>query len=85
MLYNRKGVFGMLILLGRLLAFAALAALAFWLLRRPSGRTGARRLHETCPSCQAAIRVSAKEPGSCPVCGTPLARSPEGTLRIRVN
>jgi predicted amidophosphoribosyltransferase len=76
----------MLILLGRLLVFGVLAAFAlFWLLRRSAGRPGGRRPRETCPSCQASIAVPDKEPGSCPVCGTLLARSPEGTLRIRVN
>ena len=39
---------------------------------------------EACPACGATIKV-AKEPGSCPKCGSPLGRSPEGKLLIRIN
>ncbi|MEX1031579.1 MAG: hypothetical protein WDZ91_16260 [Paenibacillaceae bacterium] len=39
---------------------------------------------EECPSCHARIRVP-EQPDSCPKCHTPLGRSPEGKLLIRVN
>ncbi len=39
---------------------------------------------ESCPSCRGMIRVS-EEPGSCPKCATPLGRSPDGKLLIKVN
>jgi uncharacterized paraquat-inducible protein A len=39
---------------------------------------------EICPSCSARIRVP-DQPGSCPKCHTPLGRSPDGKLLIRVN
>ena len=39
---------------------------------------------EACPACGAYIKA-AKEPGSCPKCGSPLGRSPEGKLLIRIN
>jgi uncharacterized paraquat-inducible protein A len=39
---------------------------------------------EECPSCHARIRVP-EQPGSCPKCQSPLGRSPEGKLLIRVN
>ncbi len=39
---------------------------------------------ESCPSCQAMIRVP-EEPGACPRCHTVLGRSPDGKLLIKVN
>ncbi|MEX2415962.1 MAG: hypothetical protein WD424_07445 [Paenibacillaceae bacterium] len=39
---------------------------------------------EECPSCNARIRVP-EQPDSCPKCQTPLGRSPDGKLLIRVN
>lgn len=77
----------MMILLTRLLAIGALIFLLVLLFRRrPASSAGERRLlKETCPSCGSRVRLPAGDPGHCPSCGTPLARSPEGTLRIRVN
>lgn len=48
-----------------------------------AGFGGARNV-EQCPSCRQAIVVG-KQPGSCPKCGTPLGRSQDGRLLIRVN
>lgn len=48
-----------------------------------SGVSSSRGI-ERCPSCSGMIRVS-EEPGACPKCGTPLGRSPEGRLLIKVN
>jgi len=76
----------MMILLARLLAVGAVVfLLLLFFRRRPASSAGERLPKETCPSCGSRVRLSAGDPGACPSCGTPLARSPEGTLRIRVN
>ena len=77
----------MMLLFTRLLAVGALVfLLLLFFRRRPVSFAGERRLlKETCPSCGSRVRLPAGDPGACPSCGTLLARSPEGALRIRVN
>lgn len=79
----------MIVFLLRFLLVAALvAAFLFLLAGRWAGRlfgpAGGRKRSESCPSCEAAISVSAKDPGRCPSCGADLVRSPDGGLRIRI-
>lgn len=78
----------MIVVLIRLLFLGVLLFLLIRLFgkKKAGFASGARSGKEICPSCQSplAVRVS-EDPGSCPSCGAELIRSPDGTLRIRVN
>lgn len=73
------------ILLSRLLMPVVLIVILIMLFRRQA-RSRGKHAHrrESCPACQTAVRLPGGEPGVCPACGTALARSPDGRLRIRV-
>lgn len=73
------------VLLARLLfPIVLLVILVIWFRRRIRSFGSHSHSRETCPSCHAAVSLPGGEPGACPACGTQLARSPDGRLRIRV-